>query len=669
VENKFIAASLFDRLLSRLRGRYLFWLNFLSLFLSDLAAAVGIYYIISATDLSIRQIYLLIISLSTLSLIANLIISVYVFYSTSSTRKRLDSYFNKTQRNKGTDGEVTSLVAWQEIYTLPARTVLVNILSLALLVILPSVIVLRLTINLDLSQTIHIILGCSISAISIVIIHNLFLERILEPVRKFLFSPTVEIYRPPFISRISTRLSGIVTFLISSTIIILAGIGFQRSINAALPDADLSFEISQFQMQAAILGLMILVLGVFMGRMNASSVSRPIRDLLTALKHAQEGDYLHTANIFTSDETSQLANQFNILLTKLHNSTTNLERQVEDRTEDLNRRTKQLQIVTRIIQEISSVDDLNMLIMQAVQLISENFGYYHVGIFLSDTRSEYAILQASSSEGGKLMMARGYKREINKNDLIGRSILENRLIIIHDISQELTYQINPDLPQTASLIILPLESHGNVIGAIDVQAAQPYAFSNDDQEILQTLVNQVSLTILNIRLVEENRLAFQRLETTLEENIRQAWREFSTGNKLAYRYTPTSLLKLDDTNDKPADSNRQEILSVPINVHEQKIGSIEVIRRGQNTWEESDKFFLTNITSQIGLALENSRLLNTTQQRVYYEQSLSALTARLGLSIDTDTLLESAIRELHQLPNVTEVSVKLSPPEETKPVE
>jgi hypothetical protein len=39
------------------------------------------------------------------------------------------------------------------------------------------------------------------------------------------------------------------------------------------------------------------------------------------------------------------------------------------------------------------------------------------------------------------------------------------------------------------------------------------------------------------------------------------------------------------------------------------------------------------------------------------------LTTRLSRSLDQDTLLQTAIRELHQLPNVSEVSVFLSPPE------
>jgi len=63
------------------------------------------------------------------------------------------------------------------------------------------------------------------------------------------------------------------------------------------------------------------------------------------------------------------------------------------------------------------------------------------------------------------------------------------------------------------------------------------------------------------------------------------------------------------------------------------------------------------------LALENARLLEEAQQHAAQEQSLSELSARLSRSLDPDTLLQTTIRELHQLPNVSEISTSLIPPE------
>ena len=165
-------------------------------------------------------------------------------------------------------------------------------------------------------------------------------------------------------------------------------------------------------------------------------------------------------------------------------------------------------MITKILQDISSADSIADLLTRSVQLISDTFGFFHVGIYLSDSNSEYAILEAASSEGGKLMTARGYRYRIDKSNLIGLTILENRETLIEDISQDVSLSINPDLPQTKSLLAIPLTSPGKTIGALDIQSSSISGFTIDDRELLRTLADQLTLTIRNIRLVGENRLAF-----------------------------------------------------------------------------------------------------------------------------------------------------------------
>jgi GAF domain-containing protein len=84
-------------------------------------------------------------------------------------------------------------------------------------------------------------------------------------------------------------------------------------------------------------------------------------------------------------------------------------------------------------------------------------------------------------------------------------------------------------------------------------------------------------------------------------------------------------------------------------------------------WSETDRSLASEVAIQVGLALENSRLLEDAKQRALFEQTLSELTSKLGGSIDIDSLLNTAVKELHHLPNVTEVSIFLSPPESSNP--
>jgi len=57
-------------------------------------------------------------------------------------------------------------------------------------------------------------------------------------------------------------------------------------------------------------------------------------------------------------------------------------------------------------------------------------------------------------------------------------------------------------------------------------------------------------------------------------------------------------------------------------------------------------------------------LLEETQRRAEQEQMLGQMTARFTRSLDMDTLLQTAVRELGQLLQIDEVSVHIGPPPE-----
>jgi GAF domain-containing protein len=642
-------------------------MQFITLWLSDIVAVVGVYYIIAAANLNTIQIIQLLASILISLAVVNLLIPLYVALTTPATRVQLHTRIKGKPTPKNKSLEEIETFSWQEVYTLPSRIVIVEALSIILLVILPVILFMRWIGGVEINQAVHTAIGSLLFGSSIVILNTLLLERILVPVRQLLLPPAIKLNKPPFGSRLLTRLLGIIAFLLITTIIMLAGIGFQRSINASLPGADVPYEIAQFQKQALILGVMVLILGLTLGGMLTRSISWPVQEIIKTLERVRSGDLTNRAKIITSDETSHLTYQLNQLLDQLQISHINLERQVEERTSDLKQRTTQLQAATRISQDTSTARDLQTLLSRTVHLISDYYGFYHTGIYLTDTTGEYVVLHAASSEGGKKMISRGYKLEIGQRGVVAVAAYENRLHLIMDSSLEATYQENPDLPKTQSQIAIPLAPRGNVIGVLDIQSIDQHAFSSDDMELLRTLADQIALAILNVQLIEENRLALNQMETVLSENARRAWSEHGREQNRAYRYTPTGLTVVHSSEAEKVTSEYNTLqLAIPIALRGQAIGNIELLRKGENPWSEADRSLAAEVANQIGLALENSRLLHNAQQRALHEQSLSDLTARLGLSVDTDALLQTAVRELHQLPNVTEVSIFLTPPEEVK---
>jgi GAF domain-containing protein len=102
-------------------------------------------------------------------------------------------------------------------------------------------------------------------------------------------------------------------------------------------------------------------------------------------------------------------------------------------------------------------------------------------------------------------------------------------------------------------------------------------------------------------------------------------------------------------------------LRIPITLRGELLGTIVLQRSADISWSDTERSLAIEIAGQVGLALENARLLDEAQRRAAQEQSMSDLAAKLSRSLDPDILLQTAIRELHQLPNVSGVSVYLTP--------
>ena len=70
---------------------------------------------------------------------------------------------------------------------------------------------------------------------------------------------------------------------------------------------------------------------------------------------------------------------------------------------------------------------------------------------------------------------------------------------------------SPELPETRSEMVLPLQARGETMGVLDVHSAEPEAFSNEDMAVLQTLADSLAIAIQQARLFESVRHQGQQL--------------------------------------------------------------------------------------------------------------------------------------------------------------
>ena len=328
-----------------------------------------------------------------------------------------------------------------------------------------------------------------------------------------------------------------------------------------------------------------------------------------------------------------------------------LEQNVEERTAGLMRKTEQLRATSYIARRTAEVQDLASLLNTVVHLVTDQFGFYHTGIFLINESGNQVVLQAASSEGGLRMLERGHSLSVGMQGIVGYVAAQKKPRIAVDVGADAIFFNNPDLPLTRSEVALPLLVRNKVLGVLDIQSDKPQAFSIDDIDVLQTLSDQIAIAIENARLLDETQAAIMQLEALTSIRTHEAWSQKLQDRDRAFTYTPLGLRaeKVPQTNDNA--------ITAPIILRGKKIGNITITKKGDGKWNRLDEGLLDEVAGQVGLAVDNIRLLEEATQRAQQEQTVGKLSTHFSQSLDLDTLLQTAARELGQLPDVSEVSV------------
>lgn len=350
---------------------------------------------------------------------------------------------------------------------------------------------------------------------------------------------------------------------------------------------------------------------------------------------------------------------------ELSELTRNLEQRVAERTGELGfanakneRRAAQFEAIAQVSRTISSTQDLNTLLPQITSVISRLFGFYHVGIFLVDSKGEYAVLSAANSEGGQKMLARNHRLKVGEVGIVGYVTSTGNPRVALDTGADVVFFNNPDLPHTRSEIALPFKVGGQVIGALDVQSKEPNAFAEEDVSILSILSEQVGIAIQNSRQYEETRRALAESEMLSRQFVQRGWQQFVKSKNLAgIRHTGARATLLYSKNGESADTarstrnqfqpeSRDATLVLPVKLRDEVIGTVNVRTPGNRQWEQDELDIVTAIIERAAVSLENARLLAESQKRAAKERTIGEISAKISAQSDIDQLLRTAAQEL-----------------------
>jgi GAF domain-containing protein len=337
----------------------------------------------------------------------------------------------------------------------------------------------------------------------------------------------------------------------------------------------------------------------------------------------------------------------------------NLERHVMERTSELEKRTKQWHESRYIAQQIVEFKDMPALLSRIVQLISDWFGFYHVGLFLLDDKTKLAFLQASSSDTGKELIRQGYRVEKDQRNAISLVAEQNQPDFASNTAKY-PLLVDDNFPLTRSRAILPLSVRRSVIGVLDLHSDKTQLFDSEDADVFQSLAGLVAISIENVRLLSETQtLVKQQQEFTSSQSL-EAWQKLTRQSIPAYQYTPEGVRPITGiADDQPALGG----LRVPLTLHENIIGTITLQRsKDSPSWSERDRILVEKIAAQVALALDNSRLIKDVQKNAIRDQLLATVSSRIRETLDAESILQTAVHEFIRALDLHEIEIRLGNP-------
>ncbi|MGC9397598.1 MAG: GAF domain-containing protein [Anaerolineae bacterium] len=447
-------------------------------------------------------------------------------------------------------------------------------------------------------------------------------------------------------------------------------------VNAAQAEALMQAELAQRAVfRSVLLGsgvIGLLAFGVAFSTIRL--FNRVIGELVTGAEELAAGNLNRRVAVWVRGGMGRLADAFNQMAARLQDLYGTLEDRIAARTAELEELAEQMRVSAEVGRMATTVLDPEELQRYIVRLISERFGFYHAGLFLVDEEKRWAVLRAASSEGGARMLERGHRLQAGTG-VVGRVVETGEPYLALDTGEDAVYFDNPDLPETHSEVALPLRARGRIIGVLDVQSRDPEAFTPENVTVFQGLADQLALALSNARLYREAQDRLDAMQQIYGEFSRRSWQRLLRTQRGGYRYSSQEGLSRETewseamrsaarngelAFDVSGDDGEGAELAVPVSVRGRTIGVLDLRKPADaGAWTPAELEVVQALVEQMGPTLESTRLFSETQQRAAQERLTAEVTARLWETLDVDTVMRTALREIGEALEIGEIKLRL----------
>lgn len=192
---------------------------------------------------------------------------------------------------------------------------------------------------------------------------------------------------------------------------------------------------------------------------------------------------------------------------------------------------KEVNALYKISWGLASSLDANQLIQDVVTLLQQNFGYYHVQIFLLDPANGDLLFKRGSGEIGATLLEQEFRLPRGLG-IVGHVVETTTPFVTNNVNDVVFFYRHPLLPNTLSELATPIKVEGQVVGVLDIHHTPPHRLTNGDLQLMTAVADQLAVALQKASLYTNLQKALQQ-EQTIRSQLLQSERLALVGRLLA----------------------------------------------------------------------------------------------------------------------------------------
>ena len=387
--------------------------------------------------------------------------------------------------------------------------------------------------------------------------------------------------------------------------------------------------------------------------------------------------------LFNRDQNRTLQTVFD-----LNESLTDTQRQLQVQHQDLKVTNEILQLQSRILtasaqvmRDVVGLDDVTSLLREMAQSYIErlaSYGLAYVGLYVDESDTSMGRKSRSTNDmrglSVILLASAGVQTDTHKHtarmpDIISTA-LRSGVMSFNDINEKKTEVA--DSVEIAVPIMSKIQIQGHLVTrvyALYMRLEQGHKFADLDPIIWDTVGGQLAAGIQNTSLLQDAHRETYEVLDVRDMQAQEFWRDsFAQGTVFSTNDLPDKAvsdivirsLSSDGLVTEPGSGNKKSSLAVPIKVRDEVLGVVDI--QGADTdhvWSEAEIALVEVVVEQLGLALDSARLYEDSQRRSRREQVTIEVTERIRSTLDVDTILKTAVREIGQVMGLDDLTIEL----------